>query len=109
MTEITRNVALDLLPLYLADEVSPDTRALVEKYLETDPELASIAEQSAAMELPGDIPIPLTKEDQMTAYKEAKRIMLLRTIVIAALISFVLTLVFALIIWAPVALVFINR
>jgi anti-sigma factor RsiW len=109
MTEITRNVVLDLLPLYLADEVSPDTRALVEKYLETDPELASIAEQSAAMELASDIPIPLTKEDQMTAYKEAKRIMLLRTIVIAALISFVLTLVFALIVWAPVALMFINR
>ena len=46
--EITRNVILDLLPLYLADEVSADTRALVEKYLETDPELANIAEQSAS-------------------------------------------------------------
>jgi hypothetical protein len=38
--EITRNVILDLLPLYLADEVSDDTRLLVEKYLETNPELA---------------------------------------------------------------------
>ena len=87
--EITRNVILDLLPLYLADEVSADTRALVEKYLETDPELANVAKESAAMELPEDIPIPLSKEDQMEAYKEAKRLLLQRTVIWAGLIAFV--------------------
>ena len=86
--EITRNVILDLLPLYLADEASVDTRALVEKYLETDPELAKIAQQSAATELPGDIPIPLTEEDKMEAYKKAKLLMTLRTLLLAALIAF---------------------
>ncbi len=86
--EITRNVILDLLPLYLADEVSADTRALVEKYLETDPELANIAEQSATIELPEDIPIPLAKDDKMEAYREAKRIMFLRTVILAITISF---------------------
>jgi anti-sigma factor RsiW len=88
--EITRNVILDLLPLYLADEVSADTRALVEKYLETDPELANVAKESAAMELPEDIPIPLSKEDQMEAYKEAKRLLFQRTIIWAGLIAFAL-------------------
>ena len=44
--KITRNVIIDLLPLYMADEVSADTRALVDSYLVTDPELAKIAEQS---------------------------------------------------------------
>ncbi|GAH31500.1 unnamed protein product, partial [marine sediment metagenome] len=44
--KITRNVILDLLPLYLADEVSEDTRALIEKYLKTDPQLAKVAKQS---------------------------------------------------------------
>jgi anti-sigma factor RsiW len=85
--EITRNVILDLLPLYLADEVSADTRALVEDYLETDPELATAAQPLASAELPRDIPVPLTKEDEMETYKEAKRLMFLRTLVIAITIS----------------------
>jgi hypothetical protein len=37
---VTREVILDLLPLYLADEASPATRALIEEYLKGDPELA---------------------------------------------------------------------
>jgi len=88
--EITRDVILDLMPLYMANEVSADTRALVEKYLETDPELAKIAKQSAAMELPEDIPVPLTEEDKMEAYKEAKRLLLRRTVIWATLIAFAL-------------------
>jgi hypothetical protein len=86
-TEITRDVILDLLPLYLADEVSADTRTLVEKFLESDPELLEIAEKSAAMELPEDIPIPLKKEDQMEAYKEAQRLIFQRTAIWASLIA----------------------
>lgn len=37
---VTREVILDLLPLYLAGEASPATRAVVEEYLKQDPELA---------------------------------------------------------------------
>ena len=88
MMGVTRNVILDLLPLYLANEVSADTRALVEKYLETDPELATVAKERAAMEIPGDIPDPLTEEDQMETFREAKRLMLRRTLLIAGLIAF---------------------
>ena len=36
---VTRNVILDLLPLYEAGEVSADTRALVEAYLREHPEM----------------------------------------------------------------------
>ena len=85
--EITRNVILDLLPLYLEDEASADTRALVENYLESDPTLAKLAERSAMIDLSKDIPIPLVKEDQMEAYKEAKRMILQRTMIVAALIA----------------------
>jgi len=88
--EVTRSVILDLLPLYLANEVSAETRALVEEYLETDPELAKIAEQSAAMELAKDIPVPLAKEDKMEAYRETKRLLQRRTLIWAGLIAFVL-------------------
>ena len=88
--DITRNVILDLLPLYLANEVSDDTRTLIEKYLETDKELANLAKQSAAMELPGDIPVPLTEEDKMKAYRKTRWLMFLTIIILAVLISFIL-------------------
>ena len=88
--EVTRDVILDLLPLYLANEVSAETRALVEQHLETDPELAKLVEQSAAMDLPEDIPVPLTKEDKMEAYREAKRQLHRRTVIWAGLIAFAL-------------------
>ena len=97
MMEITRNVILDLLPLYLADEVSADTRTLVEQYLETDPELARVAERSAALELAPDIPVPLTREDRMEAYREAKRLMFLRNVILAIIISFTILCLMALI------------
>ena len=70
--EISRNVILDLLPLYIADEASPETRALVEEYLDTDPELAKIADKLSGAELLDEVPIPLTKEHEMEAYQEAK-------------------------------------
>ena len=70
--EISRNVILDLLPLYIAGEASPETRALVKDYLETDPELAKIAEKLSAAELLKEVPIPITKEHEMEAYQEAK-------------------------------------
>lgn len=87
--EITRNVILDLLPLYLADEVSPDTRALVEQYLATDPELAKMAKQPIASGLHDEVPVPLAKEHAMEAYKEAKRLMVLRTLGLAVVIAVV--------------------
>ncbi len=37
---VTREVILDLLPVYLAGEASPATRVLVEEYMEQDKELA---------------------------------------------------------------------
>lgn len=87
--EITRNVILDLLPLYLADEVSADSRTLIEEFLTTDSELANVVKRSSELELQRNIPAPLKEEDEMEAYKEAKRLMTQRTIFLAALISVV--------------------
>ena len=85
--EITKNVILDLLPLYSANEVSADTRALVEKYLETDPELANVAKQIKAVEKQRDIPVPISQEYEMEAYKRARRLRILTTLIIAGVIS----------------------
>lgn len=91
--KITRNVIMDLLPLYLADEASEDTKALVGQYLENDPDLAEIANKSKAEKLSGVAPIPLTKEDEMEAFKDAKRLMNRRIITLAAIISFSVLLI----------------
>jgi len=37
---VTREVILDLLPVYLSGEASPATRTLVEEYMKQDPDLA---------------------------------------------------------------------
>lgn len=89
--EITRQVILDLLPIYLANEASADTRVLVEQYLETDPELAKLAKEPKMTELVQDIPIPLTEKDKLEAFKEARRLEFLRTVfVVVAICSMLL-------------------
>ena len=85
--EITKNVILDLLPLYLADEASEDTRTLIENYLKTDEELAALEEQSAAMELPEDIPVLLTDEDKMKTFKKTRWLLVLTIIILSILIA----------------------
>lgn len=93
--EITRNVILDLLPLYLADEVSADTKVLVENYLETDPELANVAKQLGSMEKPRDIPVPLSQDDEMKAYRKARQRQLLYSIILAGVLSVLIISIFA--------------
>ena len=90
MEIITRNIILDLLPLYLANEVSADTRAFVDKFLETDPQLAKVVEQSLAIEDSDDIPFPLSQDDKIKSYRKAKRKIMLHTIILAGIISSVL-------------------
>jgi predicted anti-sigma-YlaC factor YlaD len=60
---VTREVILDLLPVYLAGEASPATKALVEEYMQGDPELrerirlqwAEGFEKVAPTDLPPDL------------------------------------------------------
>src|SRR5215470_4374411 len=47
--KISRDVIYDLLPGYFAGEASPDTRALIEEYFDTDPEFRRMAERFQAI------------------------------------------------------------
>jgi hypothetical protein len=85
--KVTKNVILDLLPLYLANEVSADTRALVENYLETDTELASVAKKLAPMEKPDEIPSPISQDDRMKAYRKARRRQIIFAVILAGVLS----------------------
>jgi anti-sigma factor RsiW len=87
MSEVTKNVVLDLLPLYLAGEVSADSAALVKKYLETDPELAEMARKMAQADALNEIPVPLKKEAAMETYQEAKKWLTIKTLGLAGLIA----------------------
>jgi len=63
--KVTRDVVLDLLPMYLSGEASADTRALVVEYLAQDPELAQriraqpaeLFPEAAAPALPQDLEV----------------------------------------------------
>ena len=88
--DITENVILDLLPLYLANEASDDSRKLVEKYLESHTEMTSLMNQSTPLALPADIPVPLSEENKMKAYKEAKKYMFWRTVILVTVVSLTL-------------------
>ncbi len=74
--KIPQHVILDLLPLYLADEVSEETRNLIEEYLTTDPQLATLAERAKQAPSLREIPAPITKETEMESLKKAKKMML---------------------------------
>jgi hypothetical protein len=72
--KIPQHVILDLLPLYLADEVSDETRKLIEEYLREDPQLANLARQAKHATLQ-EIPAPINKETEMEALKKVRKLM----------------------------------
>jgi anti-sigma factor RsiW len=64
---VTRDVVKELLPVYLADEASADTRQIVDEYLAGDPALA--AQVAAARRAP--FSLPATPAPAPTAEKRA--------------------------------------
>jgi len=73
--KVTRDVILDLLPVYLAGEASHDSRELVEAHLAADPQLAKLAERANAQQRLEDVDVPLTVEDEMKAFQMTKLLM----------------------------------
>jgi anti-sigma factor RsiW len=59
---VTRDVVKDLLPVYLAGEASPETRAVVEAWLATDPELRAQADRGRSVAWPDAQAPPPTVE-----------------------------------------------
>lgn len=86
--KIPQHVILDLLPSYLANEVSEETRNLVDEYLKHDPQLATLAEQATKASSLQEIPAPLKKENEMESLKKAKKQMVLRNIYMALALLF---------------------
>ncbi len=77
------------MPLYLADEVSEETAALVKKHLEANPELAETAKEMAKADSLNKVPIPFKKETAMETYQEAKKWMTIRVLGLAGIAGLV--------------------
>jgi hypothetical protein len=61
--KVTRDVITDLLPAYLSNEASADTRVLVEEFFKQDPEFAELAKEKKTEELLGKLPVNPLPED----------------------------------------------
>jgi hypothetical protein len=85
--KVTRKVIQDLLPLYLADEVSDETRLLIEEYLKTDPELAQAIDLNKEIYLNGELSIPRNEEEAMKTYQKSRFMLVLFIIVMASVLA----------------------
>ena len=74
---IPKEVILDLLPVYLAGEASPATRAWLEEYLAQDPKLADQVRRQRTESLDPALP-PLPPELELRALRRTRRVMALQ-------------------------------
>ncbi len=70
---VTREVVVDLLPLYLAGEASVDSRALIEEFLKQDPELARSIRSEWMEKMNAAAPSALPPELELRAFRKTKR------------------------------------
>ena len=83
--KVTRDVINDLMPLYLADEASTDTRALVEEFLRQDQDLARTVDALRAKPLP-ELAIALRPTQEKEILIMTKRLLRLRGILLGVAI-----------------------
>ena len=72
---ISREVINDLWPVYAAGEASVDTRALIEEFLDQDPELARILRGRGAEGLLGQEVPRLPLDSEARALRKTKRLL----------------------------------
>ena len=72
---VTREVIVDLLPLYLAGEASPGTRALVEEYLRQDVEFGRDIRRQMLENLAGAAPPALPPELELKALRRTRGVL----------------------------------
>ncbi len=91
-TDLDEEIVLDLLPVYLAGDASPATRALVEERMKKDPRLAELVHAAEKVRLPAVTPRPVDVE--MKAFLLARRRLLFHHLLLGLAVLF--TLLFAL-------------
>ena len=69
---VTKDIINDLIPLYVANECSAETRALVEDYLQRNPQQAEELRHIMATSPPQAVP-SANSLDEMRSFREARR------------------------------------
>ncbi len=72
---VTREVVMDLLPVYLAGEASPATRGIVESFLQQDPELAQRIRGQWFENMARAVPALLPPELELKAFRRTRRLL----------------------------------
>ncbi len=72
---VTREVILDLLPVYLSGEDSPPTRALVEEYMKQDSELAERIRLQWVENLAKVAPTALPPDLELRSLRRTRRLL----------------------------------
>ncbi|MCX6025129.1 MAG: hypothetical protein NTY23_02515 [Chloroflexi bacterium] len=85
---VTRDVILDLLPLYLAGEASNDTRTLVDEFLLSDPTLARFALRQAPDAAVADLPVGLPADHGTITLHKTRTPLWLRTLLLGFAVLF---------------------
>jgi len=84
---VTKDIINDLIPLYVANECSADTRALVEDYFQRNPRQAEELRRIMNTTVPAAAP-PAKGLDEVRAFREARRRLRRRSWLMAAAIFF---------------------
>lgn len=85
---VTRDVILDLLPLYLAGEASNDTQTLVDEFLLSDPTLARFTRRQAPELVVADLPARLRADLGTITLHKTRILLWLRTLFLGFAVLF---------------------
>lgn len=86
--DIPRHLIIDLLPSYLADDISDSTRSVIEQVLQQDDDLRALLNKNVLLN--DDVPLNLTKDDEMNSFQRTKQLMNQQSLLMA--VAFFLTL-----------------
>jgi ferric-dicitrate binding protein FerR (iron transport regulator) len=84
---VTKEIINDLIPLYVANECSPDTRALVDEYLQRNPQQTEEIRRAMETSIPEAAP-SAKNLDEVRSFREARRRLRRRSRVMAFAIFF---------------------
>jgi len=85
---VTRDVILDLLPVYLAGEASEDTRRLVNEFVQADPSLGQELRQRTVENLAAIAPPSLPPDLELQALRSTRRVLAWQRRVLGAAVMF---------------------
>jgi hypothetical protein len=89
--KVTRDVILDLWPVYESGEASAETRALVEQFLRDDPEFAELVRSRTPLaSRPQSVP-ELSRDHELETLRRTQRLLLLRQQLLLLGLLFIMT------------------